>query len=279
VPSVDAEVAAYGGAVEDVLPELGQSSELIVAVFGEGKALLDLLTRWRQWREERGDPARLQAQRLIAAFEAYGVRRQQIVRLMPESLALPSPLMSSAERLKDKISPALLDWASEYLALSRAWLDGVDPQPHVLIEGYKDTRAHERWLRGRIEAAPNVQRFITVWKADRGPVNFDSVGPLCIVYEEVGAGLDGSHFSRYWLLSRDWPLGHPPPVECMVVLSSVARSLGVMMSGRIKPLRWLEQLEMGAVFVPEVVRLGGEAWYPEDAVFGGGAGIVGQRAK
>lgn len=237
-------------------------------VFGEGKALVDLLTRWRQWRDERGDPARLQAERLIAAFEAYGVRRQQIARLMPEPLALPSPLMSSPERLKDMVSPALLDWAAGYLALNRAWFDGADPQPHVLIEGYKDTPAHERWLRGRIEAAPNVQRFITAWKADPGPVNFDSAGPLCIVYQELDAGLDGSEFTRYWLLSRDWPLGHPPPVECMVKLHAVARSLGILMTGRMRPLPWLAKLEDGRAFAPEVEVVGGQLWYPEDTVFG-----------
>lgn len=135
----------------------------------------------------------------------------------------------------------------------------------MLIEGYKDTPAHERWLRGHIEAAPNVQRFMTAWKADSGPLSFNSAGPPCTVYEEVG--------------SRDWPLGHPPPIDCMNALTAVARSLGVTMIGRIKPLRWLEQLEQGAVFAPEVEKLGGELWYPENVVFGGGAGSMEQRAK
>lgn len=239
-----------------------------MSVAGEIKSLVDLVARSLQWRKAQRDPARLQAARLISAFEAYGVRRQQIARLMPEPLALSSPIMSSPEQLKEKVSPALLDWAATFLALNRAWFDGVDPQPHLLIEGYQDTAAHERWLRGRIDAEPNVQRFITVWKADTDPVNFDSIGPLCIVYQEVGAGLDGSEFSRYWLLSRDWPLGHPRAVERMVALYAVARSLDLLMTGRTKPLPWLSKLEDGGAFVPEVEAVGGELWHPEDTVFG-----------
>ena len=69
-----------------------------MALFGEGKAIVDLLAHWRKWRKDSNDPARQQAERLIAAFEAYGVRRQQIARLMPESVALPSPLMSRPSR-------------------------------------------------------------------------------------------------------------------------------------------------------------------------------------
>ena len=244
---------------------------MTVAVFGEGKALVDLLARWRQWREERGDPARLQAERLIAAFEAYGVRRQQIARLLPESLALPSALMSSPDKLKDKVSPALLDWAADYLALNRAWFDGVDEQPHVLVDGYKDTLAHERWLRARLAAVQDVNRSLVVWKADTGPVNFSSIGPLCIVYVEDSEGLDGKEFSRHWLLSREWPLGHPPCVKCMLDLVRIARSMHIMTTGRIKPLRWLESLEQGKVFAPQVQEIAGALWYPEDTVFGEGS--------
>jgi hypothetical protein len=237
-------------------------------IVGEIKAFFDLLARGRQWRDDRNDPVRLQAERVITAFEVYGVKRQQIARLLPRPLALPPVRFSNPASLSGDVSPELLDWVAEYLGLNRAWLDGVDPQPHLLIEGYKDTPAHERWLRGRIHVAPNVHRFITVWKAESGPVSFDSVGPLCIVYEEVDAGLDGSEFSRYWLLSRNWPLGHPPSVECMVSLSSVARSLGILMTGRLKPLRWLAKLEGGRAFAPEVEVVGGQLWYPEDTVFG-----------
>ena len=224
---------------------------------------------WRKWRKDSNDPARQQAERLIAAFEAYGVRRQQIARLMPESVALPSPLMSSPETLKNEISPKLLDWAAQYLALNRAWFDGVDPQPHLLINGYKDTPAHERWLRSRIEAEPRRYRHVVVWKAEAGEVTFDSIEPLCVVYVEQDVGLDGSEFSRYWLLSRNWSLGHPPCVECMVTLVNLARSLGLLVTGRIKPLRWLERLEEGAVFASEMDHVSGELWYPEEMTFGG----------
>lgn len=242
-----------------------------MTVFDEGKALVDLLTRWRRWRDNRRDPARRQAELFISAFEAYGVQRQQIARLLPDSISMPSSMMSSPDRLKEKISPGLLDWAAEFLALSRAWFDGVDPQPHLLIEGYKDTAAHAQWLRSRITTGIDRRSYLAVWKADAGPVNFNSIGPIVVVYIEDSPGLDGGEFSRYWLLSREWPLAHPPCVESVARLADVARSLGLMVIGRIKPLRWLEKLDEGAAFAPEVASVGGTLWYPEDLVFGDGA--------
>jgi hypothetical protein len=179
--------------------------------------------------------------------------------------------MSSPDRLKENVSPRLLDWAAEFLALNRAWFDGVDPQPHLLIDGYKDTAAHAQWVGSRIATAPDRRGYLVVWKADVGLVNFESAGPIVVVYIEDRVGLDGGEFSRYWLLSREWLLGHPPCVECVAGLAYVARSLGLLMIGRIKPLRWLEQLEQGAVFAPEVARLGGSLWDPEELVFDGGA--------
>ena len=46
--------------------------------------------------DPRLDPTRVQAKRLIASFEAYGIARQQIPRLLPAGLKLPNAAFSTA---------------------------------------------------------------------------------------------------------------------------------------------------------------------------------------
>lgn len=233
-------------------------------MLSEAKGAVDLLSRGWDWLQDRRDPVRAQAKRLIDAFDAYGIAKQQIARVLPPALAMPPATMSTPSNLKDKVSPALLDWAADYLALNRAWFDGVDIQPHLLIEGYKDTAVYARWFRARLAAMPDVRRYLIVWKADSKPLGFDSRGPLCLVYVEDTEGLDGKEFSRYWLLSREWPLGHPPCVENMLEAVAIARSLDITVIGRIVPLPWLMKLESGRAFAPQVRDHTGELWYPED---------------
>ncbi len=239
-----------------------------MAILGEVKGGIDLLTRGWDWFQDRRDPVRAQAKRLIDAFEAHGIARQQIARVLPPPLAMPPVKMSSPSKLKESLSPALLDWAAEYLALNRAWLDGVDDQPHELVDGYKNTDVYDKWLRRRQATAQAVNRCLYVWTADTGPLGFDSRGPLCLVYAEDSDGLDGKEFSRYWLLSREWRLGHPPCVENMLEVVTIARALGIMSIGRIVPMKWLMKLESGKAFAPQVREHLSTLWHPEDAVFG-----------
>jgi hypothetical protein len=105
----------------------------------------------------------MQAARLIRAFEAYGIARQQIVRVLPEQIAIPSSAFSSPEELKRHLSSSLLDWASEYLAISRPWLDAIEAHPCVPIDYYKNEAASAEWFQARKELAPDAYRRLLVW--------------------------------------------------------------------------------------------------------------------
>jgi hypothetical protein len=95
------------------------------------------------------DPARAQAKRLIETFEAYGIARQQIPRLLPPELKLHNAAFSTPDKLKDNVTPELLDWAADHLAFSRPWLDRVADTPHLMVDHYKACSSgltRVRWL-------------------------------------------------------------------------------------------------------------------------------------
>lgn len=235
-----------------------------MSILGDGKGIVDLLTRGWTWVRERRDPVRAQAQRMIEAFEAHGIARQQIARVLPPELAVPPAALSTPDKLKDKITPALLDWAADYLALDRRWLDGVDARPHRRVDGYKNEGIYAEWLRHRQAVAPDVDRTLFVWTAEDPVSGSTSGGPVCLVYSEDCDWLDGGSLSRYWLLSDQWPIDHGSCVVSMLKVIDIARSLGILVVGRLVPASVLRKLEAGRIFAPQAQARGGKLWYPED---------------
>ncbi|MEZ5645600.1 MAG: hypothetical protein R3E99_10670 [Burkholderiaceae bacterium] len=237
-----------------------------MSIVGEATGVLGLLGKAWNLLRDRLDPARAQAMRLIETFEAYGIARQQIPRLLPDDLKLPNAAFSIPDKLKDKLTPELLDWAAEHLAISRSWLDHVSKKPHLMEDHYKAPSGYRDWLSQRLELAPDVHRFLSVWKPP-GEELPGAHGPLCLIYQETSDGLDGSEFTRYWLLSDKWSYDHPPCLHNLVAVIAIARSLGIWVLGRNVPITQLEQLERGKLLIPEVVnQYVREQWHPVDLI-------------
>lgn len=159
-----------------------------MSILGDGKSIVDLLTRGSTWVQERRDPVRAQAHRMIDAFEAHGIARQQIARVLPPELTIPPAALSTPDKLKDKVTPALLDWAADYLALDRRWLDGVEDRPHRRMDGYKNEGIYAEWLRQRQEVAPDVDRMLFVWTAEDRSLAARAVGPFALSIPRTAPG-------------------------------------------------------------------------------------------
>lgn len=233
---------------------------------GEATGVAGLLGKGWALLRDRLDPARAQAKRLIETFEAYGIVRQQIPRVLPPELKLPNATFSTPDKLKEKVTPELLDWAADYLAINRAWLDGVSPQPHLRVDRYKQPAGYRDWLLERQRLAPDANRSLYVWKSVGEVVGPSTTGPLCLLYGETSAGLDGTEFSRYWLLSNGWRWDHGPCVENMVAAVFVARTLGVLVMGHDIPQTLLVQLEEGKKLAPQVISQRSGGWHPDDLI-------------
>lgn len=246
-----------------------------MSILGETGALLGLLGKVGSWigkgweaLRNRLDPAGVQAKRLIETFEAYGIARQQIPRLLPPELKLPNAAFSTPDKLKDKLTSDLLDWAASHLGIRRSWLDGVSDMPHLMEDHYKSPAGYRAWLANRLELAPNVHRYLRVWKPQDQALP-GGYGPLCLIYEESVDGLDaseGTDFTRFWLLSDRWRLDHAPCLENLLAVIAVTRSLGIWVLGSEVPMGLLKQLESGKKLIPDVVKRQRKKWHPEDLI-------------
>lgn len=236
-----------------------------MSIVGEATGVFGLLGKAWNLLLDRLDPARAQAKRLIETFEAYGIARQQIPRILPPELKQPNAAFSTPGKLKDKVTPELLDWAADHLNISRSWLDNVDKMPHLLEDHYKSPAGYLDWLTNRLEVAPNVSRYVAIWKS-LGQEIPSGFGPLCLIYQESTEGLDGSDFTRYWLLSDHWSLEHSSCLESLLAVITVTRSLGIWVSGSDIPIGMLQQLEAGKKLIPEVMKSPRGKWHPEDLI-------------
>lgn len=243
-----------------------------MSIVGEIAALFGLVGKLGSWvgkgwvaLRNRLDPAGAQAKRLIETFEAYGIARQQIPRILPPELKLPNAVFSTPDKLKDKLTPELLDWAADHLVISRSWMDKVDEMPHLLVDHYKYPAGYRDWLANRLEVATKVSRNLHVWKQLDQEIP-GGYGPLCLIYEESADGLDGSDFTRYWLLSDHWNLDHAPCLENLLAVIAVTRSLGIWVLGGEVSMGLLKQLESGKKLIPDIKKCQRKKWHPEDLI-------------
>ena len=140
---------------------------------------------------------------------------------------------------------------------------GWDVHEQILRE-YKNEGIYAEWLRQRLEVAPVVDRVLFVWTAEEPVSGNTSGGPVCLVYSENSAWLDGGSLSRYWLLSDQWPIDHGSCVVSMLKVVGITRSLGILVVGRLVPASVLRKLESGRIFAPQAQTRIGKLWYPED---------------
>lgn len=230
------------------------------------KSLVDLFRDGLAGWKKRHNPARVQAQRLLDAFAAHGVAGVQIPRLLPEALTLPNAVFADADELKSKLTPALLDWVAATFALRRGWLDGVDSERHLRVEGYKQPSIYRAWLEQRAAHTLIGDRVIHVWITSKGPLGPQSTGAVCIAFEQHFGRLDERYLSRYWLLSDQWRLDHSPCVVNLMALCAIAADLDIMVIGHVASQEALTRLDDGELFVPQLLAQSSHRWFPTDLI-------------
>jgi hypothetical protein len=229
-------------------------------ILGIAKFGLEILGKLFSWRRNRKNPIRQQAQRVLEAFEAHGILKQQIPRLLPSDFSIPMDSFSSPDRLKTKLSPAFLDWVAITLNLQRGWLDGGEELPHEHYDIYQDLAAVYHWLQER-QAAINHQTMIFhVLAVHPGKNPCEGKGRFCVVLEERFAEMDKRALSRYYTLTHGWTFEH---ISCLIELTCLAalsEALSIRFLGRVVSKINLDGVEKGKKFIPEVLNQSTQRW-------------------
>lgn len=240
-------------------------------VFGIIKTVVDLLPRSVKWWRQRRDPVRAQAARVLEAFAAHDVKSQQIARLLPADIEVKSAAWSSADTLKDAVTPALLKWTAGTLALNPAWLDGERVCRHVVFTvHYKHPAQLFNWLRERYQRGDKSQweagASLCVLCACDAPMTKTANGPLMLMLRETFAEVNGSERYRYTLLSEGWRLDHTPCTASLAAACAIAQHMHLPIHALTATARQLRALEEGKCFAGEVWTKAKARWHPDDFV-------------
>jgi hypothetical protein len=235
------------------------------------KTAIDLLPRGWKLLKQWNDPVRAQAARVLEAFEAHGVKSQQIARLLPASIEVKTTAWTSPETLKDATTPALLKWTAGTLALNPAWLDSERVCRHVAFTAhYKHPAQLFNWLRERYQRSDKTQweagASLCVLCACDAPMTNTANGPLVLMLRETFAEVNGSERYRYTLLSEGWRLDHTPCTASLAAACAIAQHMHLPIHALTATARQLPALEEGKCFAGGVWTKAKARWHPDDFV-------------
>ncbi len=237
------------------------------------KTAIDLLPRGWKLLKQHNDPVRAQAARVLEAFEAHGVKPQQIARLLPPSIEVKTTAWTSPETLKEAATPALLKWTANTLSLNPTWLDGEKEIAgrHALFRySSNQPSALFHWLRERYQRSDKTQweagASLYVLCACDAPMTNTANGPLVLMLREAFAEVNGSERYRYTLLSEGWRLDHTPCTASLAAACAIAQHMHLPIHALTASARQLRALEEGKCFAGEVWTTAKARWHPDDFV-------------
>lgn len=216
-------------------------------------SLLNPLVRVVCWLQDRANPVRRQASRILRAFEVHGIERTQINRQLPPDLQLKQFELSNADELKKVLTPAHINWMMDYFALNPEWLDGTSTRAHTLIDSYKAPGELHVWLREH--ASQSVQGLhykLHLLTSDSAPITAASLGYFAVVLEEF-FDVDGDYLSRYYHLTQGAHLDHPPSVHHLMQVLALAHFHGAIMRRAVMSTANLHRLSLCQGLIPELL--------------------------
>lgn len=191
------------------------------------KDWIDLLQRLFAWLNERRNPVRQQAARVLATFEAHGVARTEINALLPEALQLSAYQWSSADQLKLALRQAHLHWLDQHFALEEGWLTGQSDSAHQHLFSYKAPEQLHEWFQEHRTPEADFEFKLHLLTPDTHEIGPGSEGYYALVLERLDEA--PSAYRRFYHLTEGADLKHWPSLIHLLQVLAIAHHNGVIM--------------------------------------------------
>lgn len=216
-------------------------------------SLFGSLTGVVGWLQNRANPARRQAARILEAFEAHGFERTQINRLLPADLQLTQFELSTADELKKAIKQSHVDWVADFLALNPDWLDGASEQAHTQIDSYKSPGELRAWFSDHAPLPDDGAIYkLHLLTSDASAITSASSGYYAVVLEELSE-FGGDYLSRYYHLTDGARFYHYPSLLHLMQILALAHFHGAIMRRAILPKANLLRLSLCLGLIPRLL--------------------------
>lgn len=191
------------------------------------KDWIDLLLRLFAWINERRNPVRQQAVRVLETFEAHDVARTQINALLPETLRLPAYQWSSADQLKLTLRQEHIDWLNQQFALHQDWLTGRGESAHDHLFSYKSPERLHQWFQENRRPEGSLEFRLYLVTPDSREIGPGSQGYYALVLEQMDEDLSASR--RFYHLTQGANFEHGPSLVHLLQVLAIAHYHGVIL--------------------------------------------------
>lgn len=214
-------------------------------------SLLGPVSKLFAWLQNRANTVRQQAARILQAFEAHGIQRTQINRLLPKDLQLLPFQLSDADELKKVLTQEHINWVANFFALEREWLDGTSDAANQLIFSYKSPGELHQWLTEHSRQAEKVLHFkLRLITPDTQPISSASQGYFAVILEEL-FDTEDDYQSRYHHLTNGAHFEHPPCLLHLMQILAIANHHNLMLCRSVLPAASLYQLSHLNGLIPD----------------------------
>jgi hypothetical protein len=233
----------------------------VIVIFGEVNAALSLIERLSRWLTRRNSLPETVAGRFVRLFEAHGVHRNQISRIMSGYGISPVHLQSD-QALMPALTDEILDSAASLFAIRREWLDLASEQIYPLHDFYKQPEAFVEFveqLRGQETAT--LRGIVLASTSDRHEET-----ALVVLEQQIGAVGDRTLY-RYHIC-HNWFFSYWKSRAYLTACIASAWKRDVNLIGREVPIGVIRKYREGNRFLeygPDgALPTRGTPWYPEE---------------
>ncbi len=191
------------------------------------KDWIDLLLRLFTWINDRRNPVRQQAARILETFEAHDVARTQINALLPAALHLPAYQWSSADQLKLVLRQEHIDWLNQHFVLHQDWLAVRGESAHVYLFSYKSPELLHQWLQDNRRPEGGLEFRLFLVTPDSREIGPDSQGYYALVLEQIAEDLLACR--RFYHLTEGAHFEHGPSLVHLLQVLAIAHYHGVIL--------------------------------------------------
>ncbi|MBI2769097.1 MAG: hypothetical protein HYX47_05720 [Burkholderiales bacterium] len=252
--------------------------EIITALFGAIKALVELVIKAFSWKsarkkarteeEQLKDGADLLA-RFLSVFATREIPRPLIPKFLAAQHLLTVQQACSNELLLAALDDPLIEHTAQRLAVSTEWLYGTSSMPYQRFSNYKNPQGALDLLESLLRRSPSreyaLDELVVVTNERMEPEpheNARAVVLLCCQLDKV----EGKDVEQIFVVEDDLPWYHAPARQYAKQLVLLAMVLGVPIRGKCVGQKNFSAFERGELFPHQLLSMNKGLWHPDDYV-------------
>ncbi len=230
-------------------------------IFSELDSLLSVAEKLRNYFSAGGKKEELSvAGRFLRLFEAHGVHRNQIPRLLPDFLSLSD--VETEQSLTKALTNEALDFSCDLFSVRRDWIDGASDQIYPLHDFYKQPSEFREFV-STIASNTKTNPLGMVLRAESEKFEDTAL----IILQEGVAFLGETPIYRYHICNN-WMDSYWKSRAYLTACIAIAWGIDFYLSGRETDIATVRMYNEGENFLGcganGVYSLKGARWYPED---------------